>query len=25
MPQGRTLSASDKQRILKWLSCGLPQ
>ena len=25
MPQGSTLSPADKQRILKWLSCGLPQ
>ena len=25
MPKGSSLSASDKQRILKWFSCGLPQ
>jgi hypothetical protein len=25
MPQDHALSASDKSRLLKWLSCGLPQ
>jgi hypothetical protein len=25
MPAGSTLSASDKSRILQWISCGLPQ
>jgi len=25
MPQDHSLSSSDKQRILTWLSCGLPQ
>jgi hypothetical protein len=25
MPQGETLSAADKTRVLKWLNCGSPQ